>query len=148
MKNIKIYLVSKYEYSSKIGTWTYYIEYKGAVKKSTGTMKNARSSARMLLVALIQALMCLNQPCNIVVISKVPLGFRNIISSPNNDLLCHIHDLILRHKHMASFKVDNDFSNVEEWERQAKIAKDDAEANYYDRLANDNYMMNHQYEYL
>lgn len=148
MKNVKIYLVSKYEHKSKIGTWTYYLEYKGAVKKCTGKLENARSSARMLLVALIQAFQCINQPCDILVVSKTHLGLKNMHSSPNSDLLCYIYDIILECGHTVEFKTDSDFSCIEEWENQARIEKERAESEYYDRLAKEYYMMNHVYENL
>lgn len=148
MKKITIYVFGKYEYSSRKGQWIYYIEYNGAVKKDSGFIDNAGSSARMHLVALINALMCITEPCIINIRSKVTLGFASIKRSPNQDLLLHVFNLVNTNGHVISLSVGGDFEKIYKWEEQNKNKETLREEEYYEKLAKEQYMMNHPYEYL
>ena len=141
MKKVVIYLDGKYNRKANVGEWSYYLCYKYTVRKGCGTVSNIGSPTRVLLYALIKGLEAFNTSCDITVISKVPLGFNRIKKSRNSDLLVKAYDGIKLGNHKAQFKVSDDFSLVEHAESREEQA-------YYDRLASENYMASHMYEYL
>lgn len=116
MKTVNIYICGNYEYKSRIGTWAYYLEYNGAVKKQSAQAGGLKSPAQTTLVALVKALECIKEPCNLVIHSKTGLGFNRPKSSPNKDLLLKIIKLINSAGHIAVFDSNCDFKQVDNWE--------------------------------
>lgn len=117
MKLVNIYLTCNYEYSSNIGKWAYYLNYKRAVIKRYGTVKNAGSVNRTLLFALYQALNHIKEPCEIEVFSKTSLGFNHPKKSPNKDLIGKILTMVNKAGHVIKFTKTDDFGMVEIWEQ-------------------------------
>lgn len=116
MKTVNIYVCGTYEYKSRIGTWTYYLEYNGAVKKQSAQAGNMRSHVQTTLIALVKALEALNQPCILVIHSKQPLGFNSLTKSANKELLVKILNMMTSVGHTASFDSNNNFEQVQIWE--------------------------------
>lgn len=117
MKSIEIFIIGKYEYKYKLGTWVYYLSYKRAVIKRTGQITNAGSPNRVTLYALYQALEKVKEPCEIVVHSKIPLGFNKPKESVNKDLLVQIQTAINKAGHIVKFDTKDDFGRVDIWEQ-------------------------------
>ena len=78
MKQLKIYLIAKYDKSTDTAKWCSYLWYKGAVAKKFGTVSHIGSHTRALLYALYKTLSFVNERCDIEVISQVKLRLNNI----------------------------------------------------------------------
>ncbi|MBO5387942.1 MAG: hypothetical protein J6A59_07380 [Lachnospiraceae bacterium] len=117
MKNVEIFLIGKYEYNSKIGTWAYYLNYKKAVIKRCGQINNGGSHVRVALYALYRALEHITEPCNIIIHSKSPLGFKYPKKSSNKDLLIKIQTTINKAGHIVHFDTTDDYGRVDIWEQ-------------------------------
>lgn len=117
MKIVNIYVCGTYEYASRIGTWTYYLEYNGAVKKQSAQAGNMKSHVQTTLIALVKALESLNQACNLIIHSKQPLGFNSLTKSANKELLVKILNMMTSVGHIASFDSNNNFEQVQLWEK-------------------------------
>lgn len=117
MKTVNIYVCGTYEYKSRIGTWAYYLEYNGAVKKQSAQAGGLKSNAQTTLIALMKALADIKYPCNLVIHSKYPLGFKNPKTSSNKELIAKIIKHINTVGHIVEFKDKCDFKQCDEWER-------------------------------
>lgn len=118
MKKVDIYISGGYEYRSKIGTWVYYLSYKGAVIKRCGQVNNGKSIGRVSLFALIKALECIKEPCDITIHSKSPLGFKYPRKSHNKDMLLLVQTSIIKSGHLVTFIDNDDFKTVNTWEEK------------------------------
>ena len=117
MKSIDIYIVGKYNYKFNMGTWEYYLSYKGAVIKRCGSRYNTQSPERTSLLALYTAINDVKEPCIIVVHSKRPLGFKFPKKSKNQDVICKIQNLINRTGHIVKYDTNIEaFNIVNSWE--------------------------------
>lgn len=116
MKVVNIYVCGSYEYKSRIGTWIYYMEYNGAVKKQSGQAGGIKSPAQTLLLALYKAIQCINQPCKLIVHSKQGLGFNKPKQSPNKELILKIIQDIKDKGLVVEFETNCDFTQVDKWE--------------------------------
>lgn len=130
MRTIDLFLIGKYDYKSQSGEWIYYITYRGAVKKESRITNGKSSASRLAIIALLNALNCINTPCNIRIHTKNNMSFNNIKKSINKDLLEKAMNSIINAGHQ--FTIDN---NVEEnvilaWEYEyGNKAKKDEEIN-------------------
>lgn len=118
MKIVDIYVLGKYDSNTHEGQWIYYLGYCCAVKKESGFVKDAKSSHRMCLYALHNALNHITEPCELVINSKVPLGFANIKDSANRDMLVQIQKEIVSGGHIVNFEPKANFKQTEIWEKQ------------------------------
>lgn len=117
MKNVEIYVTGSYSRDTDLGYWTYYIHYKGAVKKRTGCIPlNAQSSNRMILVAMIEALKSFNEPCNLLIKTKTYIGFIHKQKSKNLDLIERFEREAIKAGHRYMIEEKSDFTIVKQWE--------------------------------
>jgi len=117
MKTVEIFVIGKYEFSSRVGTWIYYLNYKKAVIKRSGIIKNAGSPNRTTLVALYKALEKIKEPCQLLIHSKAALGFKKPKQSANKDLIFQILTTINKAGHLVTFDTQDDFGRVDIWEQ-------------------------------
>lgn len=117
MKRINVFIKGSYDYKSRIGIWTFYLEWNGAVMKRSGSLIDAQSNVRITLYALIQAIDCINEPCILDVHTKLNLGFKTIKKSKNADLIRDIQHRIIRAGHLYNITLDFDDKIIEKWER-------------------------------
>lgn len=117
MKQVEIFVIGRYDYRSHVGTWIYYLNYKKAVIKRCGQIPDAKSAARVTLYALYEALGCITEPCEIIVHSKSPLGFKRPQSSNNKDVIMKIMSTVNRAGHLIHFDTKDDFGRVDIWEQ-------------------------------
>lgn len=117
MKLVEIFVLGKYEYTNRVGTWIYYLNYKKAVIKRSGYIINAGSPTRTTLISLYNALERITEPCNIIVHSKMALGFKKPKQSLNKDLIVQILTLVNKAGHQISFDTKDDFGRVDIWEQ-------------------------------
>lgn len=117
MKNIEIFVIGKYEFTTRVGTWIYYLNYKQAVIKRSGVIRNAGSPNRTALIALYAALEKVTEPCNIIVHSKAALGFKKPKQSSNKDLIVQILTMVNKAGHIINFDTQDDFGRVNIWEQ-------------------------------
>ena len=117
MKNIDIYISSKYDYSSDYGIWTYYLNYKKAVIKRCGNLKSTRNMSRLALIALYNALQHVHEPCSITIHSKISLGFDRPKRSVSRDIIIKIQQLINESGHVINLDISGDFNIVNIWEQ-------------------------------
>ena len=129
MKTIDIYIVGEFDYRTKVGFWVYYLSYKSAVIKRSGSIANAMSDNRVALIALYKAISKVTEPCTINVHSKNPLGFRNPSRAYNKDLVIKIAKLISESGHIIDFIENDSFEKVDLWESTigAKKRSEDSE---------------------
>ena len=134
MKEINLYVLGKYKYDTKVGTWIFYLEYRGAVMKRSGTVRNGISHVRMSLYAIGQALACINEPCIIHIHSNCNLGFKNIKQSRNAHIISDIQHRMINAGHMYKMDTETKFDNlIMSWEekygkkkevKQSEVKKD------------------------
>lgn len=117
MKDIKIYITGKYDYYFGISTWAYYLNYKTAVIKRTGSVCEQGSQQRALLHGLYEAIQCVTEPCHIDVYSKYSLGFKTPRKSREKDLILSVVTSILKAGHIIEFNVDKELNQVQIWEQ-------------------------------
>jgi hypothetical protein len=117
MKSIDIFVDGKYDYKFQLGTWIYYMSYKTAVIKRTGTYIGYGSQVRSTLCSLYMALGKIKEPCYINIYSKVPLGFRQPKKSANKDLLVNIQTAVNKAGHILNIEIDKEFSKPTMWEQ-------------------------------
>lgn len=117
MKVINIYVLGSYDSSKDSGKWTYYIEYKGAIKKGVGVLKiNAQSANKIMLVALVESLNAIKEPCHLVIKAKTSLGFANINKSKNKWILERFVERVQQCGHTYEIDENPDFSVIKQWE--------------------------------
>lgn len=117
MKEIDIYVLGSYNGNTDSGTWTYYMYFKGAIKKAQGKLAiNAGSAQKLMLVALIEAVSTINEPCFINIKSKTGLGFANPNKSVNKWLIDRFTERIVQgcHKYVVDDRAD--FRIIKQWE--------------------------------
>lgn len=129
MKKIEIFIIGKYEYKTEEGTWINYLNYKNSVIKRSGFIEHAGSPNRVALYSLNEALSHIKEPCQILVHSKAPLGFKNPKASSNKNLIFKILQLINNRGHIVEFDTTNDFSIVDTWEKMYGNKKVEKEEN-------------------
>lgn len=117
MKDIEIFVKGGYDYQSDNGRWTYYLSYKKAVIKRSGFVIHCGNSYRATLTALYLGLKQVTEPCNIIVHSKVPLGFKEPKKSKNKELIIQILTEIWNSHHIVNFDTTDDFGRVQIWEQ-------------------------------
>lgn len=113
---INIYVLGEYDNKTKVGVWTFYMEFKGAVMKRCGIVKNTSSATRMALVAFEQALDHINRPSTLHVHSNLALGFGNIKESRNKDILKRIQTNFIKAGHQVEYNKDLDMRLIDGWE--------------------------------
>lgn len=119
MKQLKIYLIAKYDKSTDTAKWCSYLWYKGAVAKKFGTVSHIGSHTRALLYALYKTLSFVNERCDIEVISKVKLSLNNIEKSSNCDILAEIDAMSARMMHCIRFSTSDEIDKLtQQWDKQ------------------------------
>lgn len=116
MKVIDIYVIGKYEYKSQNGNWIFYMTHRGAVMKQSGFIENAGSPTRVALYALMQAIGRITEPCELKIHSRSNLGFLNMQTSKNKDLLMNIQRQIVNAGHIFSYDTNFPDKQIEKWE--------------------------------
>jgi hypothetical protein len=76
----------------------------------------AGSPNRTTLYALYMALNHVSEPCNILVHSKISLGFKNPKQSSNKELIFKIMSTVNKAGHLIAFDITDDFGRVNIWE--------------------------------
>lgn len=90
MKEINMYIrgicknTGQYQ-ETRIGKFVVMLEYKGICKNTYGSDGNTTSN-RMLLMAVIEGIKLLKEPCSINLYTPTNLGFKSK-KSPNSDLI-------------------------------------------------------------
>lgn len=117
MKEVNLYVEGTYNKTADSGSYTYYLEYKGAIKKCSNTKNgDARSCNRMILFGIIDAVKRFNEPCKVNIKTRTSVGFSNPTHSKNKDLLEYFNTMVYERGHQ--FEVDDraDFLIVRQWE--------------------------------
>jgi len=117
MKEMSIYVDGKYDYRFQTIRYIYYLSYKTAVVKKSGTIVQQGSPARAQLQSLYLALQRVTEPCIINIYSKYPLGFKNPKKCNSKDLIVEILNAINKAGHIVKFIIDKEFYQVDIWEQ-------------------------------
>ena len=113
MKTIEIFIrtYNSYDYS-------YYLVYKGAIIKRVKHLDERSYSVRINLIALYEALQHLNEPCNIIIHARVPLGFKQPKKSKNQDIILKIQTLVFKMGHILSIDNNNYSDLLDSWDKK------------------------------
>ena len=117
MKEIRIYIIGKYDYHFRVSIWSYYLNYKTAVIKTNGEKYEDGSVNRALLHGLYEALQRITEPCHIIIYTKVSLGFDNPRKSIDKNTMLNIVQTIIKAGHIVEYIVANELSQVNIWEQ-------------------------------
>ena len=117
MKQIDIYIDGKGSTAKDEAQWIYYLNYKDCVIKRKGKCGDYTSHTATLQ-ALINALSCVKEPCEINIYSKIELGFKNTKKSRNKLFILEIQRIVNEAGHVITFNIDKEFNKPKKWENE------------------------------
>lgn len=117
MKKINIYIDGKGSNNKEEAQWIYYLNYKDSVIKRKGRCGDY-SLNTATLQALINALSCVNEPCEINIYSKIELGFKHPKKSKNKLFILEVQRIVNEAGHIIMFNIDKEFNQPKQWEKE------------------------------
>lgn len=117
MKKVNIYIDGKGSTAKNEAQWIYYLNYKDSVIKRVGRCGDY-SLNTATLQALINALSCVNEPCEIDIYSKIELGFKNPKKSKNKLFILEIQKIVNEAGHIIKLNIDKEFNQPKRWENE------------------------------